>query len=34
VLGCPVLFWVGVQPPNDLARWTVGGAVVVLLMTW
>jgi amino acid transporter len=34
VLGCGVLFVLGVQPPNDLNRWTVLGAVVLLVGLW
>jgi amino acid transporter len=34
VLGCALLFVIGVQPPNDKALWMVGGAVVLLMLTW
>jgi amino acid transporter len=34
VLGCGVLFVIGVQPPNDVALWIVLGFVGVLLALW
>jgi amino acid transporter len=34
VLGCGLLFVIGVQPPHDKALWTVGGAVVLLVLAW
>jgi amino acid transporter len=34
VLGCGLLFVIGVQPPNGKALWTVGGAVVLLALVW
>jgi hypothetical protein len=34
VLGCGLLFVIGVQPPNDKALWTVGGAVLLLILAW
>lgn len=34
VLGCSLLVVVGVQPPNDIALWIVGGCVLMLAMLW
>jgi len=34
VVGCGVLFVLGVQPPNDRNLWTVLGAVVLLACLW
>ena len=34
VLGCGLLFVIGVQPPNDKALAIVGGAVVLLTLAW
>jgi amino acid transporter len=34
VLGCGLLIVVGVQPPNDIAQWIVGGCVVMLVLLW
>jgi amino acid transporter len=34
VLGCGLLFVIGVQPPNDKALWIVPGAVVLLALAW
>ena len=34
VLGCGLLFVIGVQPPNDKALGIVGGAVVLLAVAW
>lgn len=34
VLGCCLLLIIGVQPPNDLAVWIVGGCVWVLIVLW
>jgi amino acid transporter len=34
VFGCMVLFVIGVQPPNDIAIWVVGGSFVALLALW
>ena len=31
VLGCGLLIVVGVQPPNDIALWIVGGCVLTLV---
>jgi amino acid transporter len=34
VLGCSVLIVVGVQPPNDIALWIVGGGTLMLAVLW
>ncbi|HEY7315171.1 MAG TPA: amino acid permease [Gemmataceae bacterium] len=34
VLGCGLLIVIGVQPPNDIAVWIVGGCVAVLVVAW
>src|SRR5262249_50203953 len=34
VLGCGLLIVVGIQPPNDIALWIVGGCVLMLAMLW
>lgn len=34
LLGCIVLVFIGMQPPNQKAQWVVGGSVVVLLVLW
>ncbi len=34
VLGCGLLIVIGVQPPNDIALWIVGGYVIVLVVLW
>jgi hypothetical protein len=34
VLGCGLLIVVGVQPPNDIALWIVGGCVLLLTVLW
>jgi amino acid transporter len=34
VLGCGVLFVIGVQPPNDKALWIVAAAVLLLAVVW
>jgi amino acid transporter len=34
VLGCGLLIVAGVQPPNDIAIWIVGGGVLVLAGLW
>lgn len=34
VLGCGLLIAIGVQPPNDIAIWIVGGCIVVLAALW
>jgi amino acid transporter len=34
VLGCIGLIVIGMQPPNDIAVWVVGGMVLVLLVLW
>ena len=34
VLGCAVLIVIGVQPPNDIALWIVGGYVLLLAGLW
>jgi amino acid transporter len=34
VLGCIVLFVIGMQPPNDIAVWVVGGSFLALLALW
>jgi amino acid transporter len=34
VLGCALLIVIGMQPPNEKALWTVGGAIVALTIAW
>src|SRR5439155_19420388 len=34
VAGCAALLVIGVQPPNDIAGWIVGGMVAGLLIGW
>jgi amino acid transporter len=34
VLGCSLLIVVGMQPPNDIAVWIVGGGVLMLAILW
>jgi amino acid transporter len=34
VLGCGLLFAIGVYPPNEKALWIVGGAVLLLVLSW
>jgi amino acid transporter len=34
IAGCVTLIVIGVQPPNDIALWVVGGTVVVLGAVW
>jgi amino acid transporter len=34
VLGCGLLFVIGVQPPNGIALWTVLGMTAVILVAW
>lgn len=34
VLGCSLLILIGVQPPNDIAVWIVGGTILVLAGLW
>jgi amino acid transporter len=34
VLGCGLLIVVGVQPPNEIALWIVGGCVLLLAVLW
>jgi hypothetical protein len=34
VAGCGLLIVIGVQPPNDIALWIVGGCVLVLMALW
>ena len=34
VLGCAGLIVIGLQPPNDIAVWVVGGSILVLAVIW
>ena len=34
VLGCGALIVIGVQPPNEIAIWVVGGSVAALVVLW
>jgi amino acid transporter len=34
VIGCAFLLVIGVQPPNEVALWVVGGCVLVLVVLW
>jgi amino acid transporter len=34
VAGCALLFVIGVQPPNDIALWVMGGSFVLLAALW
>src|SRR5262249_48484772 len=34
IAGCTLLIVVGVQPPNDIAIWIVGGSVLMLVIFW
>ena len=34
VAGCVLLIVVGMQPPNERSIWVVGGAALVLAVTW
>jgi hypothetical protein len=34
VLGCGVLILIGMQPPNEIAVWIVGGTIVALGGLW
>jgi hypothetical protein len=33
-LGCAGLSFIGMQPPNEMARWIVGGMALLLLIGW
>ena len=34
IIGCIFLIFIGMQPPNAIARWVVGGAFAVLACLW